>query len=121
MQHPIKFESKRGELPAVVMDETKAASSASSASFDGKEMPSPAPPSGSSGAAPISSKSAGSGSIVTSSMLNWDKDVREEQKKMSSNLGSKAGDGKIPADKFFIDDYEMCLAIEPGDGFYVVM
>ena len=132
VQHPSKYETrKRGEVP-VVMDEIRpSALSTPQVLFSDPNIATVTSPIGSSptGTPPSGAGKAfsgsGSGSIVTFSMLNWDKDLREELQQQVNNIGSasKTSSGTVNnVDRYFIDDFEMLVAVEPGsEGFYVVM
>jgi len=122
-QHPRKFEREKiTEMPSVVMDELRQSSTSSSMiTVSEKDSGAPNVPTAAGGSpSPPSAVKAGSasGSIVTYSMLNWDKDVEDAM----NNAWRDRSDVKIEEndiDKFYLDDEEMCVCTD--DDYYVVM
>merc|ERR1711916_391558 len=110
------------EMPSVVMDELRQSSTSSSMiTVSEKDSGAPNVPTAAGGSpSPPSAVKAGSasGSIVTYSMLNWDKDVEDAM----NNAWRDRSDVKIEEndiDKFYLDDEEMCVCTD--DDYYVVM
>lgn len=123
-QHPKKFERQKvTDMPSVVMDELKQSSSSTSMiTASEKDVGAPTAPTAAGGSpVPPSAAKAGSatGSIVTYSMLNWDKDVQDEMINAWNGRADVKNDEANDVDKFYIDDEEMCVCTD-GD-YYVVM
>jgi hypothetical protein len=110
-------------MPSVVMDELKQSSSSTSMiTASEKDVGAPTAPTAAGGSpVPPSAAKAGSatGSIVTYSMLNWDKDVQDEMINAWNGRADVKNDEANDVDKFYIDDEEMCVCTD-GD-YYVVM
>jgi len=121
MQHPSKFDNgKRGEMPAVVMDDKRVTSSPSAVAFGGKEKSTSSTSPSSNPSTTTGSKTSG---IVTSSMINWDKTAAEEDVSYTQETSSSANkkENNVVSDSFLIDGKELFLATDLESEYFVLM